>query len=141
MSKEPWEIAEDDFDKHWKKLGKKAHLFEFKDARYLRGMNKRPTAVGNQPSDRLVTYEGVTFFAEVKYTDDPKRFHFNRIKPSQIAFATQCCAAGGDYRIYIKSGFHNQWYCVPFPVIQGTDGASLTWDELADHATEINPYV
>jgi hypothetical protein len=131
MSKKAdWELAEDEFDHHWKLKGKRAFLFEFKDARYLRGMNKRPTAVGNQPSDRLVTYDGVTFFAEVKYTTHPTRFDFGLLKPGQHGAGIRTVAAGGEYRVYVKSAVHNQWYCIPYQVIQNCPRQSLLWTEL-----------
>lgn len=135
--KQAWELAEDEFDNHWKRLGKAAHLWEFKDARALRGMNKRPTATGKQPSDRLITYEGKTFFAEVKHTTDPKAFHFGSIQPGQKAFATLCTAAGGDYRIYIRSEVLQQWFCLPFSVIQAHPKQSITWPELAPFQVSI----
>jgi penicillin-binding protein-related factor A (putative recombinase) len=135
--KAAWEVAEDDFDAHWKRMGKRAHLFEFKDARALRGMNKRPTAVGKQPSDRLITFDGCTFFAEVKHTTDKTAFHFGNIQPGQKAFATLCTAAGGDYRIYIRSEIQQQWYCVPFRAIQSHPKQSMSWAELAPYKVSI----
>ena len=135
--KADWELAEDDFDNHWKRMGKRAHLFEFKDARALRGMNKRPTAVGKQPSDRLVTFDGVTFFAEVKFTTDPRGFNFNLIKPGQWGTAIMVTAAGGDYRIYIKSAVTGDWYCLPFSVIQGWPARSMTWSDLLFYKVKI----
>lgn len=130
MRTEAWKTAEDEFDRHWVRLGKGAYLYKFKDARALHGMNKRQVAAGVQPSDRLVTHEGVTFYAEVKYTEDLRGFNFTGIKPSQIAAATQVLAAGGEYRIYIKSGASGLWYCVPYGVIQSWPTRSMTWKEL-----------
>lgn len=137
MSKEAWELAEDDFDDHWRRMGKRAFLFEFKDARHLRGMNKRPTAVGKQPSDRLVTYQGVTFFAEVKYTDDPSRFDFGLIKPGQHGTGIMVSAAGGEYRVYVKSGALNQWFMIPYPVIRDWHKKSMTWQDLQPYKVTI----
>lgn len=137
MSQEPWEVAEDDFDRHWKLKGKAAFLFEFKDARHLRGMNKRPTAVPKQPSDRLVTHQGKTFFAEVKYTDHPTRFDFSLIKPGQHGTGKMVSAAGGDYRVYVKSGVHDQWFCIPYPVIRDWHKQSMTWEDLQPYKVSI----
>lgn len=135
--KEAWELAEDDFDAHWRRMGKRAFLFEFKDARHLRGMNKRPTAVGKQPSDRLITCDGVTFFAEVKYTDHPTRFDFGLIKPGQHGTGIMVTRAGGEYRVYVKSGVLSQWFMIPYPVILEHEKKSLTWEELQPHKVTI----
>lgn len=137
MSQAAWEKAEDDFDAHWRRMGKAAFLFEFKDARHLRGMNKRPTAVGKQPSDRLITHAGVTFFAEVKYTDHVSRFDFGLIKPGQKGTGRMVVAAGGEYRIYIKSGLLQQWFCVPYHVIDTWPRQSMTWQELQPYQVSI----
>lgn len=130
MSKEAWELAEDEFDNHWRRMGKRAFLFEFKDARHLRGMNKRATAVGKQPSDRLVTFQGKTFFAEVKFTDHPSRFDFSLIKPGQHGTGLMVVAAGGEYRVYVKSGAHDQWYLIPYQDIRDWHKKSMTWEDL-----------
>lgn len=137
MSKEPWEQAEDDFDDHWTRLGKKACLFEFRDARKLHGMNKKRVATGKQPSDRLVTYNGVTFYAEVKYTTDPVRFSFGLMKPGQHGHALRTILAGGEYRVYVKSAHTGLWYCIPYEVIRNHTAKSLTWAELAPFITTI----
>lgn len=137
MTKEAWELAEDDFDDHWRRKGKRAFLFEFKDARYLRGMNKRATAVGKQPSDRLVVADGKMFFAEVKYTDHPTRFDFNLIKPGQHGTGIMVTTAGGDYRVYVKSGVHNQWFCIPYDVIKDWHKRSMTWEDLQPYKVTI----
>lgn len=130
MTGEAWNDAEKEFDGHWLRLGKAAHLYKFKDARHLHGMNKRKTAAGVQPSDRLVTFAGQTFYAEVKFTIDPVAFHFGGIQPSQIAAATQVTAAGGKYFIYIKSGVLSRWFRVPYVVIAEWPRRSITWNEL-----------
>lgn len=137
MTQEAWELAEDEFDAYWRRMGKAAFLFEFKDARALRGMNKRRTAVGKQPSDRLITHAGVTFFAEVKYTDHVGRFDFSLIKPGQHGTGIMVSAAGGEYRVYIKSGLLQQWFCVPYPVIQHWPRQSMTWDDLQPYRVSI----
>lgn len=137
MSREAWEIAEDDFDAHWRRFGKRAFLFEFKDARHLRGLNKRATAVGKQPSDRLVTFDGKTFFAEVKYTDHVSRFDFNLIKPGQHGTGIMVTTAGGDYRVYVKSGLLQQWFMIPYSVIMDWHKRSMTWEDLQPYKVSI----
>lgn len=137
MTKEAWEQAEDDFDNHWKRMGKKACLFEFRDARKLHGMNKKRVATGKQPSDRLVTVGGITFYAEIKYTTDPHRFSFGLMKPGQKGHATMVVAAGGEYRVYVKSEHTGLWYNIPYQAIQDHTAQSFTWAELSPFIVRI----
>ncbi len=137
MARLPWQQAEDDFDSHWFKLGKKAHLYVFKDAATLRAMNKRPTAVGNQPSDRLITHQGVTFYAEVKSTTNPTSFAFALLKPGQIGSAKMITTAGGSYFVFVKSLILDRWFKVPFSVIDDAPGSSIKWQDLELYAWNI----
>lgn len=130
MARLPWQDAEEEFDSYWTKKGKAAHLFVFKDAATLRAMNKRATAVGTQPSDRLVTFEGVTFFAEVKSTKEPVSFPFGIIKASQHGYAQMTTAAGGHYFVFVKSLVLNRWFKIPYSAIAAAPGSSIKWTDL-----------
>jgi penicillin-binding protein-related factor A (putative recombinase) len=125
------------FDDYWASFGRRAALVKFEDAAALYGKNKRPVANAAKPSDRLVTFEGETFYAEVKSTIDPRRFGFNKIRKTQRGYAKQITAAGGRYDFYIHSLHLDQWFRVPAQVILTTEAKSLSWEELKPYETSL----
>lgn len=130
--------SEDIFDSAWFRLGKAAHVFQFTDAAKATGRNQRVTYIPPQPCDRLITFEGETFFAEVKSTVDKNRFHASLIRATQRGFAGQILAAGGRYDIFVHSIAHDRWYRVPYQALEVTTGrASMTWAELQPFAWEL----
>lgn len=131
-----WIDAEDQFETFFP--GKKVFLYAFEDTREARktgGSKKIFTKA--RPSDYLVTQDGVTFFAEVKSTENKTAFPFSMIKPMQWTAAIACTLAGGIYLFFIRSEAKNIWYKVPASLIIETFNnkrKSLTW-------TELDPYV
>jgi penicillin-binding protein-related factor A (putative recombinase) len=86
-----------------------------------------------RPSDRLVTFEGETFYAEVKSTTHERLFPFSLLRPTQSGYATMILAAGGRYDIFVHSLFHDRWYRVPYAAVKAAvkEGrGSFRWDEL-----------
>ena len=121
------------FDDAWKRLGKVAHVFAFTDASEATGTNKRRTHIKAQPSDRLVTFRGVTWFAEVKSTVHETRFDFSLLRTTQGAYAAMIIAAGGVYYAYVHRLATDVWYRLSYQEIQAVKDAgraSLRWDEL-----------
>lgn len=139
MAKNTGKPSEETFDKFWAKLGKKAFVFKFTDASEARGMNKRTVNIKAQPSDRLITFQGVTWYAEVKSTIDEKRFNFSLLRTTQGSYAAQVEAAGGMYLVYIHSIATDIWYCVPYSTIRWAkenNKSSFTWQELSTYLWE-----
>lgn len=125
--------SEEIFDSAWFRLGKRAYVYEFEDAAKATGRNRRVVGIKNQPSDRLVTFEGETFYAEIKSTVHPTLFQFSLLRPTQGGYATMIRAAGGCYDIFVHSLAHDRWFRVPYAAVKtavGEGRSSLRWEEL-----------
>ena len=123
-----WQKAEDDFDDYFKRKGKRAFVFKFPDAAEIYGRVGKIGQTRAVPSDRIVTCEGETYFAEVKSTEDPLRFKRSLLRKSQSAFATQIISAGGQYLVFVKALATNQWYVMPYNVASAC--SSLLWSDM-----------
>lgn len=124
------------FDEYWARLGKRAFVFAFTDASEARGTNKKKVYVKPQPSDRLVVFDGYTFFAEIKSTVHETRFDFSLLRATQGAFAAQAIIAGGAYEIFIHALAHDTWYRISYHQIRAikeSGKSSLKWTELKEH--------
>jgi penicillin-binding protein-related factor A (putative recombinase) len=129
--------SEDIFDRAWFLLGKRAYVYEFEDAKKATGRNRRVVGIKNQPSDRIVTFDGETFYAEVKSTIEERRFPFSLLRATQGAYARMIVAAGGRYDIFLHSLAHDRWYRVPYAVVKAVSEAgtkSMTWAELEPYS-------
>ena len=125
--------SEQIFDAHWKNKGKRASVVTFTDTRKLRGAGG--TGFANaRPSDRLVTYQGRTFFAEVKSTSEKVSFPYSNIEPMQIGWAKKIVAAGGEYFFFVHALHTDQWFKVPAQFV-------LTSDKRSAKFTELSPYI
>lgn len=51
--------------------------------------------IQDQPSDQWVLFQGKFYLVEVKSSNDPMRFYFKNIQPSQLIGARRSNAAGG----------------------------------------------
>lgn len=121
------------FDAEWKKVGKTAYVFTFTDAAKATGLNGRKTMISAQPSDRLLTHNGVTSYAEIKSTIDPDNFRFSLLRTTQSAAAAFVVAAGGLYEVFIHSLAHDRWYRVPYAVIKAAHQKHLKWQDLKEY--------
>lgn len=110
--------SEQIFDESWQRLGKKAYVFEFVDTAKASGMNGRFSNTGAQPSDRLLTFEGHTSFAEIKSSTDPDAFKFSLLRKGQGFAAAAAMAAGGAYDVYFHSLPTDRWFKIPYSVIR-----------------------
>lgn len=131
--------SEQIFDDAWRLLGKRAHVFKFTDSAEATGTNRRVTAVKAQPSDRLVTFNGETWYAEIKSTWDERNFPFSLLRPKQGAYAAGVIAAGGTYIVYVHSLVLNRWFAVPYQLIRAVKDAgraSIPWTDLTLHQWE-----
>lgn len=122
------------FDDSWARLGKRAYVFKFTDAAEARGTNKKAVHVKAQPADRMLTYQGVNIYAEIKSTWDPDAFRFSLLRDTQSAYAAFVLAAGGPYDVFIHSLAYDRWYRVPYAVIKAAPNRSMKWPELESYA-------
>lgn len=128
-----WQQAQKDFEDHWIQFGKKAWVHRFSDTAQAIGMSGRGAVTAAQPSDYLVTHEGVTFFAEVKHSADPVSFAHSGIRPKQAACARMSIPAGALYFFFIKSKALGKWFCVPASVIYGNlKSKSTRWADIQE---------
>jgi hypothetical protein len=123
-----WQKAEDDFDDYFKRKGKRAFVFKFPDAAEIFGRVGKIGQTRAVPSDRIVTCDGETFYAEVKSTEDPLRFKRSLLRKSQSAFATQIIAAGGQYLVFVKALVTSRWYVMPYSIASASP--SLLWSDM-----------
>lgn len=133
-SKPLWDLAEKEFEGFFPSLG--AYVYAFEDTREAqRTGGSRRIFTKARPSDYLVTHEGLTFFAEVKYTDNETSFPLGNIAKEQWSAAMQSTLAGGLYFFFIKSGVMKRWYKVPASVMLETFKVkkSLKWSELESY--------
>lgn len=106
--------SEQIFDGYIEGFGKDGQSVPFFDKKYLTGLNnKRSLVVPNQPSDRVVVRLGVTFFAEVKSSQNATSFPFSNVKGTQWGWAKRLTRAGSDYRFFLHNIVTDQWYEVP----------------------------
>lgn len=122
-----WQKAEDEFDNFWAALGKSAYVFKFPDAAEIFGRVKVIGKSRAMPSDRIVTFNGDTFYAEVKCTIDD-RFKRSLLRKTQSAMARQIMAAGGKYLVYAKSLLLGRWFVMPYDIASARP--SYLWTEL-----------
>lgn len=110
-----WKKCEDIvFNYYNEELGKDSLCTRFIDSADINRLSykvgKKFTAVNvSQPSDLLITVKGWTFYAEVKSTEDPVSVKSSLVK-QQSGSRRRVLAAGGDYRYFIYSIHHKQWY-------------------------------
>lgn len=129
------------FDDHFKRLGKRAFVHKFIDAAMLYGMNsKRIVNLPPAPSDRLVTCDGLTFYAEVKSTVDPNSFRFKLLRKVQSGIGTMVLRAGGEYFVFIHAIALGKWFRVPYAMIEQWEEntSSTPWSSLSNFEWKCN---
>lgn len=110
-------------------LPKKAFAHRLVDTKAARNL------VENQPSDYVVTANGVTWYAEVKLCAERVSFPFDNISKGQLRAMALQLRAGGEYFVHIKSSDKNRWYHIPAALILDTlesGKKSLKWSEIDD---------
>lgn len=107
------------------------HIHKLVDTRAARSL------VAAQPSDRIVTYRGSTWYAEVKATDNVDRFEFkSALRPNQHAAAAGVLHSGGDYVVHVYSVHLTRWFHIHYRDIRtwlGKGKASIKWVDLEAH--------
>lgn len=113
--------------------GKRAFFTRLVDASEIRGRTgKVATSARSQPSDYILTVDGVMSYAEVKSTGHKTAFPFNLLKPVQVSAAKQVIAAGGNYDVYVHSLHLDQWFRIPMNIILSADVRSFNWSDLQE---------
>ncbi|RWN60247.1 hypothetical protein [Mesorhizobium sp.] len=132
MAKNTGKPSEQEFERIWNKLGKRAWAWRVVDAAEVRGRTGKIGFTRSAPSDYIVAYNGV-HFAEVKSTQDDTAFRFSLLRKIPSAMAVMILAAGGDYLVYIHRITTDEWFCIPYQLIRDNSARSLTWKELERH--------
>lgn len=132
MAKNTGKPSEQEFERIWNKLGKKAWVWRVVDAAEVRGRTGKIGFTRSAPSDYVVARNGV-HFAEVKSTNDPTAFRFSLLRTIPSAMAVMILAAGGDYFVYIHRIPTDEWFRIPYQMIRDHSARSLTWKELEGH--------
>lgn len=130
-----WKDAEKEFEKFFENLGKRAYVARLSDTATAKATGGG--FIGAQPSDYIVTLDGMTHYAEVKSSQNPTFFPFSNIKRGQKIAARRSTTAGGTYLFYIKNLNTNRWYCVPAQVIVNHSAKSIKWVEIEQYRMEI----
>lgn len=132
--------AEDDFESWW--TGKLSWCYAFEDTRAAQGTAGKTRRVFTKarPSDYLVVDNGLTFFAEVKSSQDAVSFNLNNVAQGQWIAAIRSVAAKGLYFFFVKSEHLNTWFRVPASVFveQRKTKKSIRWSELTPYIWKPN---
>ncbi len=136
MAKQDWEVAQDEFESAFNK-GKTSYCHRFPDSldatrSNARNPNARFVALPPQPSDFIVVWNGVTFFAEVKSTKSTVGISSSLFK-KQAAHKLKINNAGGIYYFFVKRTQTGQWYRIPghYPNL------NAKWSELENFLFDI----
>lgn len=116
MAKQEWEIAQDEFEAAFNK-GKFSYCHRFPDSLdATRGNYNNPRSrfvkLPPQPSDFIVVWNGIIFFAEVKSTKSTTGISSSLFK-NQAAQKLKILNAGGIYYFFVKRISTGQWYRLP----------------------------
>lgn len=123
---EPSEIR---FQEIMQKGCKSAYVFRLPDTKEVRGRVGKGW-VRAQPSDYIVTEKGLTYYAEVKSTWDPKRFKKSLITTDQRKAAKLQVRAKGKYYFFVHRLAANRWYKIPAEFILLGTNSSFLWEDL-----------
>lgn len=138
MSRNTGKPSEQKFVEIYKKLGKRAFVHRVVDAAEVRGRTKNGAAwVRKQPSDWLVTEDGIMFYGETKSSSNKTSFPFSDITPHQKGSARKQIAAGGEYYFFIHRLATDDWYKLPAQVVLDSEKSSIKWTELEPYKWEL----
>lgn len=84
-----------------------------------------------QPSDKIVTYDGRTWYAEVKSTENPTVFLFARmLRIGQKGSANLVIYNRGDYWVHVRHELTKTWYHIPYQFLRDYPRQSIRWEHL-----------
>lgn len=133
MKKNTGKPSERIFEAVWTALGKRAFFYRIADAAEIQGRTGLMGTVRPTPSDYIVTFDGTTSYSEVKSTSNPTSFPFSLLKKGQNAAAKQVLSAGGEYYVYAHSLILNQWFKIPYELIEKSTKSSIKWTDLEEY--------
>lgn len=125
-----WKQAEKDWEAAFVPLGKRAFIARLADTAAAKATGGNSAMLQAQPSDFMLTVDGVTHYAEVKSSKNASSFPFSNIKKGQMIAARRVTKAGGSYLFFIKNLVTQVWYVVPASVIINHKLKSIKWAEL-----------
>lgn len=135
MAKNTGKNSEQKWEDHFTGLGKSAFFYRVVDAAEVRGRTGKIGFIRPAPSDYVLVQSGRMSFAEVKSTQSKTSFPFSILRQTQSAMAKMIIAAGGVYEIYLHNILTNQWYRIPYQVVESVKEAghsSIPWVQLQD---------
>lgn len=122
--------AENLMEAYWASLGKHCTVHRFTDSADVRGLNRgKKVGAYPQPADYLVTHAGHTFLAEVKATENQKRFSLSAIRTVQMAAAKKMITARGDYYFFVCI-LYGPVYRIPASFVLAYTGSSIAFDTI-----------
>lgn len=130
MARNTGKPSEQEFERIWTRLGKQVWLWRVPDAAEVKGRTGNIGTTRPAPSDYVIVAQGRISFAEVKSTTDDAAFRFSLLRKKPSAMASMITTAGGDYDVYVHRLKTNEWFCVPFKLIESCEKRSLSWSEL-----------
>lgn len=122
--------TQDRFEAIWTRLGSEAFCYRVVDAAEVRGRTGKIGMTREAPSDFIVTYQGLTFYAEAKSCHNKTSFPFGQLEKGQKTAGLRVTKAGGAYLIFIEKLPDKIWFMVPYSVILSWPRKSMTWAEL-----------
>ncbi len=141
MAKNTGKPSEQAFEAALNRLGKRAYYCRLVDAAEIYGRVGKTGNVRPQPSDYIITVDGLTSYAEVKSTNDETAFRFSLLRTKQTAAARQILSAGGEYNVFVHHIPTDRWYRIPYTTInmvKEAGKASINWHDLQDFQWTIN---
>lgn len=135
MAKNTGKSSEQKWEDHFTALGKSAYFYRVVDAAEVRGRTGKIGFIRPAPSDYVLVHQGRMSFAEVKSTQNKTSFPFSILRTVQSAIAKMVLAAGGSYDVYVHQMIGDQWFKIPYEVIQSVKDSgksSIPWVQLQD---------
>lgn len=137
-----WRKCEQTIFKYYNEhFGKKSTCFRLVDNAdinrqgYKLGQKFVVTNIKN-PSDLIITANGITFYAEVKCTSNPRGVT-SSLLGQQNAAIKRIIAAGGMYMYYIFHETTHQWYIVPSEAF--AKSKNISWKDLTSYKNNVIP--
>lgn len=135
MAKNTGKSSEQKWEDHFTALGKSAFYYRVVDAAEVRGRTGKIGFIRPAPSDYVLVHMGRMSFAEVKSTQSKTSFPFSILRVTQSAMAKMVLAAGGVYEVYLHNILTDEWYKIPYQVIESvkeSGHSSIPWSKLQD---------
>lgn len=125
------------YDFYSKTLGKRAYITRFADTKDAnRGRVSNWVTIAKKPSDFMITFDGDTFYAEVKSTQ--KSYIDSGLFKTQRSERLKILSAGGSYIYFVYSILNECWYVLPGDI---ADRGKLEFKYLEEYRSPIIPKI